>query len=419
MSETYAELKGKIDDVRETLLEKARHLEEITPEDRARYPNPQLRIWSGDIRDLSNFATGLDEWLSEPQVAEARRLLLELVKWAEGADKLPTDDVYRDWRFLSDNVSTIERIHGDTGTIPYDVIKKKVASWVLNRIIEKDLDYASKWADNARQFGEKVKGLESTSVGSKLADEVRKDSMKELLKVASYDKNNEELVEEYRRLIEQADELIRNRPQEIGEKAILNTYKVSDEIEGSLDKISEDLGNIRRLLVDLEWVIDFRGFDEFKNLWSKKKAAYRAKDLESIHKELNRLLVSANTWKDNIRRRIESAVAKVRRMSRSLPEGDTKSDINAIEARINSINWNRPDLKLLLEISSKTDELLEQLRAKLVEKLRNEDAILIIEDPEIIDNMGEKMGWDFDRFIKALEVVLRYGLIEIRAMEEA
>jgi len=49
----------------------------------------------------------------------------------------------------------------------------------------------------------------------------------------------------------------------------------------------------------------------------------------------------------------------------------------------------------------------------------NEDAILIIEDPEIIDNMGEKMGWNFERFIKALEVVLRYGLIEIRAVEEA
>ena len=419
MSETYTELKEKIDGVRETLLVKARHLEEITPEDRVRYPNPQLRIWSGDIRDLSDFAIGLDEWLSEPQVAEARRLLLELVKWAEGADKLPMDDVYRDWRFLSDNVSTIERIHGDTGTIPYDGIKKKVASWVLNRIIEKDLDYASKWAGNARQFGEKVKGLESTSVGSKLADEVKKDSMKELLKVASYDKNNEELVEEYQRLIEQADELIRNRPQEIGEKAILNTYKVSDEIEDSLDKISEDLGNIRRLLVDLEWVIDFRGFDEFKNLWSKKKAAYRANDLESIYKELNSLLLSANIWKGNVRRHIESAIAKVRRMSRSLPEGDTKNDITAIETRINSINWNKPDLKLLLEVSSKIDELLKRLRVKLVEKLRNEDAILIIEDPEIIDNMGEKMGWDFDRFIKALEVVLRYGLIEIRAMEEA
>ena len=420
MSETYAELKGKIDGVKETLLEKARHLEAITPEDRVKYPNPQLRIWSGDIRNLSSFATGLDEWLSAPQVAEARRLLSELIKWAEEADKLPTDDVYRDWRFLSDNVSTIERIHGDTGTIPYDGIRKKVASWVLNRIIEKDLDYASRWAGNARQFVEKVKDLqESTSVGSKLADKVRKDSTKELLKVTSYDKDNEELVEEYRRLIEQADDLIRNRPQEIGEKAILNTYEVSDEIERSLDKVSEDLGKIRRLLVDLEWVVDFRGFDDFKNLWSKKKAAYRAKDLESIHEELNSLLVSTNTWKGNVKRRIESSVAKVRRMSRSLPEGDIKSDINAIEARINSITWNKPDLKLLLEVSGKTDELLRQLRAKLVEKLRNEDAILIIEDPEIIDNMGEKLGWDFDRFIKALEVVLRYGLIEIRAAEEA
>jgi len=418
MSETYAELKDGINDVKETLLAKASILEEIPLKDRVRYPNPQLRMWSGAIRDLTQFATGLDEWLSEPQVAEARRLLLELVKWAE-ADKLPMDDVYRDWRFLSDNVSTIERIHRDTGTIQYNSIKKKVASWVLNRISEKDLDSASNWASNARQFGEKVKGFESTLVDSKLADEVRKDSMKELLKVTSYDKNNEELVEGYRRLIEQADEIIRNRPQEIGEKAILNTYRTSDEIEGGLDKISEDLGNIRRLLVDLEWVIDFRGFDDFKNLWSKKKAAYRVNNLESIYKELNSLLVSANSWKGNIRRHIESSVAKVRRMSRSLPESDAEKDITTIEARMNSVNWDKPDLESILEGTSKIDDLLERLRVKLVERLRNEDAIRIIEDPETINNMGEKMGWDFDRFIKALEVVLRYGLIEIRAVEEA
>ena len=357
--------------------------------------------------------------MSEPQVAEARRLLLELVKWAEAADKFTIEDVYQDWRFLSDNVLTIEDIHRDIGTIQYDGIKKRVASWVLSRIIEKDLDYASKWAGNARQFADKIKSLESTLVESKLADVVRKDAIKELLKVVSYDKDNEELVEGFRQLIERAEELIRNRPQEIREKAILNTYKINNEIEDSLNKMSEDLGNIRRLLVDLEWVRDFSGFDDYNNLWSKKNAAYRENDLGSICKELNSLLLSANMWKNNVKRHIDSTVAKVRRMSKSLPEGDTKSNITAIEPKINSINWSKPDLELLLEVSNKTGELLKQLRAKLVEKLQNEDAILIIEAPEIIDNMGEKIGWDFERFIKALEVVLRYGLIEIRAVEEA
>ncbi len=419
MSEIYAESKEKIDDVRETLLAQARRLEEITSGDKTRYTNPQLRIWSGDIGDLAEFANGLEEWLSEPQVAEARRLLLELVKWAEAADKFTIEDVYQDWRFLSDNVLTIEDIHRDIGTIQYDGIKKRVASWVLSRIIEKDLDYASKWAGNARQFADKIKSLESTLVESKLADVVRKDAIKELLKVVSYDKDNEELVEGFRQLIERAEELIRNRPQEIREKAILNTYKINNEIEDSLNKMSEDLGNIRRLLVDLEWVRDFSGFDDYNNLWSKKNAAYRENDLGSICKELNSLLLSANMWKNNVKRHIDSTVAKVRRMSKSLPEGDTKSNITAIEPKINSINWSKPDLELLLEVSNKTGELLKQLRAKLVEKLQNEDAILIIEAPEIIDNMGEKMGWDFERFIKALEVVLRYGLIEIRAVEEA
>lgn len=418
MSNNYTELKDKIDNVRNTLQEKVTHLGQITPQDRATYPNPQLRMWSGDIRALSDFATGLDEWLREPQVAEARRLLLELARWAEGADRLQSDDVYRDWRFLSDSVSTIAVIHQDTGTIPYDGIRQRVASWVINRIIEKDLESASRWASNARQFGRKVADLESTKVASRLADEVKKDSVRALLEVTSYDKSNDELVEEYVRLMTEADELVTNRPQEIGEKAILNTYRIDDEIEGSLNTVSQLLGSIRKLLVDLEWVIDFRGFDDFKPLWSRKKAACRANDLARICDQMKSLAGAAGVWKSNVKRRMEDAVAKARRMSRSLSEGDSRNATAAVEQDVNSIDWTKPDLKSLLAISGAIDELLKGLRSKLVEKIQNEDAIFLVEDPEVIADVGDKMGWDLDRFMKALEVVLRYGLVEIRAKEE-
>lgn len=418
MSPSYAESKEKIERVREKLQTHIVRLTGIHSEEKVKYPNPQLRLWSGDIRDFEEFTTGLEEWLSEPQAAEARRLLLELGKWSNSGEKFNLEGIYKDWIFLSDNVGIIDEIHRDIGTILYDGIKKRVSSWVLTRIIEKDLEHASKWAANASQFASNVKHLEDRTVEFRLADEVKKDAVKELLKVVSFDKDTDELVEGYRQFIERADDLVRNRPGQIREKAILNTYKTSKEIDDGLDKVSEELGEIRRLLVDMEWLKESSDFDDYKNLWSKKKSAYRENNLESISRELRSLQLLATVWKNARKRQIHGVVAKVRRMSKSLQEDDTTKEITSIETKISSINWNKPDVGLLLEVSSETDKLLKQLRLKLVGKLQNEDAISIIEDPEIIEDTGERMGWDFERFIKALEVVLRYGLIEIKAVEE-
>ena len=85
---------------------------------------------------------------------------------------------------------------------------------------------------------------------------------------------------------------------------------------------------------------------------------------------------------------------------------------------LRSTDWNRPDLGSLSEVLSHMDRLRKQFREELIIKLQNEDAILMIQEPEIVEDLGKKEGWDFERFIKVLEVILRNGLIEIRAVEE-
>ena len=417
MSPSYADLKEKIEQVKLKLETCAGKLEEIEPAAKGKYPNPQLRLWPEDVKDLEEFATGLEEWLSHPLVAEAKRYLSEVRKWSEAPEKITLEEVEKDWRFLSDNVGEIKEIHKQIEDIEYEAIKKRVSTWVLNRIIEKDIERARKWAINANKFASGVKQLEDKALESKLAQEVKSDAVKELLKVSSFDKDNGEAISKFRELVDKSENMVKNKPIEIKEKAILKTYRMGKEVENSVSTISTELGNIRKLLVDLEWVKEFPDSKDYSQLWVKKQAALKEDDLESIDSVLKATQQTANEWKDARKRQIDSAFVKIERMLKSVDKDNLKKESTSLEEEKQSINWDKPDLESLSEVLSQVDNLRNQLRCELINKLQSEDATLIIEEPEIIEDLGEKKGWDFERFIKALEVILRNGLIEIRAVE--
>lgn len=105
-------------------------------------------------------------------------------------------------------------------------------------------------------------------------------------------------------------------------------------------------------------------------------------------------------------------------MSRSSENENTTKSIGALDEKKQGIDWDKPDLKALSEIMSESNHLKKQLREELLRKLQNDDAILIIEEPEIIEDFGKREKWEFERFLKALEIVLVNGLIAIRAVEE-
>ena len=105
-------------------------------------------------------------------------------------------------------------------------------------------------------------------------------------------------------------------------------------------------------------------------------------------------------------------------MAKNVEREDLKKQYVPLRGQARGINWDKPDVESLHKIVSQIDTLRRQLREELTKKLQNEDAISIIEEPEIIEDLGQKNGWDFDRFFKALEVVLRNGIIEVRIVEE-
>lgn len=418
MSPSYSELNEKVKEINEKLDTCANNLEGIESTEGGKYENPQYRMWSGDIKDLGEFTDRLQEWLSQPSVAEAKRYLLDLTKWSESIKEISLEELEGDWRFLSDNVKKIGDIHKELEGIKYEMIKKKTSGWVLERIIEKDVERAEKWANNASKFALGLKQIDDREVESKLAAEVKGDAIKELLKISSFDTDNEEAIDQYRALIENAENIVKNMPVEIEEKAMLRTYQRSKGIGESLSVIGSKVEEIKTLLIGLEWVKEFTDFKDYSKIWTDKQTAIKKSDLESVAKALESAQEKAEKWEGTHERELGTALIRTERMSKSVERDEVKTEVSSLREEVCSINWNKPDLQSLFEILNHTGKLQDQLRQELVEKLKNEDAISLIEKPEIIEDLGGKMGWDFERFIKALEVVLRNGLIEIRAAEE-
>lgn len=259
MLANYTELKEKIEKIKEKLETCAKKLEVVKLEDKAKYENPQYRVWSGDIKDLEVFTIGLEEWLNQPLVAEAKRYLLELKKWSKSAEKISLEAIEKDWIFLSDNVKEIKDIHTQIKDIGYDGIKKEISAWALGRINEKDIERAKNWANNANQFANGLKQLENKKIKSKLAEVVKRDSMDELLKIISFEEDNNEQIDQYEKLINASENVVKSKPLEVKEEAILKTYnnKKDKKIEEKISTIGTEINTIKAILIDLEWAREF------------------------------------------------------------------------------------------------------------------------------------------------------------------
>lgn len=421
MSSNYAELREKIDGINERLNGCAKTLEGIEPEEMGKYENPQYRMWSGRIKDLEVFTARLEEWLNQPLVAEAKRYMSDLKKWSESQEKVSPKEIEKDWKFLSDNVEEIKNIHKKIGDIRYESIKKKTSTWVLSRIIEKDIERAKNWATNANKFTNALKQIEDKKVQSDLGKQVKKDAVDELLKTASFDKDNEDEITQYQELIDKTENMIKNKPKEISEKAVMKTYGMKKKvmkIEENLSTLSEVIEEIKNLLINLEWVEEFTNFKDYNWIWKEKQGAIKKNDVENIYKALGVVIQKANKWKDSTKKGINNSLSRAERMAKNVGKDNLEKKFKSLRVQAEGINWDKPDVESIHNIISQLDTLRKQLREELTKKLQNEDAILIIEEPEIIENLGRKKGWDFDRFFKALEVVLRYDIIEIRMVEE-
>jgi hypothetical protein len=175
---------------------------------------------------------------------------------------------------------------------------------------------------------------------------------------------------------------------------------------------------VRKLLVNLEWIIKNSNLTNYSELWANKQSAFKAKNLDNIIQILDGLEKKSAGWKTSQKDEIGTILAKLNRMSKSLRQDELSIEIQSIETKIRSIDWNKPDVVLVQTIFENAKIILEKMRAEILGRLKNQDAMSIVENPEIITDMGEALQWPFDRFIKALGLALQEGLIEIEAVEK-
>ncbi|RLI04386.1 hypothetical protein DRO38_01355 [Candidatus Bathyarchaeota archaeon] len=421
MLSNYNSLLEKIDNIKEALDRCVKKLDEIKPDEREKYENPQYRMWSGNIRNIEEFTNRLEEWLEKPRVAEAKRYLSDLKEWAELQKEVSLEEIEKDWRFLSKNVDEIKYIHKQIKNISYESIKKKTANWVLNRIFEKDIEKAKIWATNANKFCSDLKQLEDKEVEYNLAEEVKKDAIDELLKITSFDKDRTNEITRYNNLIDKANEVIKSLPEEITEEAVTETYKIkgkneNEEVEKCLNIINKIIEEIKTKLINVEWVIEFTDSRDYSEIWKGKQNAMKKKDLEAISKALDEVIQKASSWKESKRKEIDNVLSKIERMAKSIENEKLKREFEELNKQARSIDWDKPDVRILFKIIFQADTLREELRKELVQKLQNKDAISIIEEPEIVNDLGKSKGLDFNRFFEALRIVLKRGLIEIKVV---
>ena len=238
-----------------------------------------------------------------------------------------------------------------------------------------------------------------------------------------------ENISRYERLIEKSDDIIINKPQEIREEAILTTYNRyhSEDIRERIERIIQVINKIKNILRKIEWVDEIKWINSYKKysspiraykkLLENKREAYQEGDLEKILNKLEKIKNQAEQWEEEYKKVIEGEITRVKRM---LKFSDNKHlyEFSEICEQFQSIDWSKLDVKLLFDITFKIDDIKRKLRKELLEKIKNENAIKIIEKHELVEDLGESEGWDINTFIEALGILLRNGLIKIKVVEE-
>jgi len=343
--------------------------------------------------------------------------LHEIEVWA-GVDKGKYfNEVASDWRFLTENVERIKCIHTKIGGTVPDKIQRRIAEWSVKRIVQKDIERAEIWAENAYRFGQQVEQVASQRLASKFTTKVKNDLVRKLLETSSFDSDNNEIVGEYGHLIERASELSSNKPTAIRDDAMRSTYKAYKVIEEGISAVSAQMDTLRELLIKLEWVIESDGSKDYLTIVKAKKQALKRNDLNTIVDSLRNVERKAIVWKNDREKELLRSIATIERMARSLGDNKATSKVEMLATRINEINWNKPIPEAVVDALNETASLKAELRQNLVSRLKNEDAIYIIEEPNIVRDLGAEVGWDFNRFLSALSAVLRNGLIEIAVVE--
>lgn len=368
-------------------------------------------LWSGSVTQLGDFASKVKEWLDLPYVTISKSKLTQIFYYLTDTSNIDLTEIMKDDLFLSANCNAIEELSEILSGINFKTIKSVASAYVLERVIEKDLNKANKWANNAKHYSDALNKLCKIKIVSIAGEKMLKILCDELVKLDSFSEIGD--LSDWKEKIIDIDKSIANLPDEITEEQVINFLEKSKDSEKIklLEKIVDYITKVRSYLSNVIWV---------------KNENVHNKDYASLRTEFRRIVSLDNLYSVLIE--LGSFEKKVQEYTNSV-EGKTKARLQMVdnvtkalndESKIREFHELRGNLPLPESIfkdpvnfESKIKELTSLLRnsvEELTKKINNSDAVKIIKSPKKAIETIEP-----ERLSEALSILIKEGIVSITA----
>jgi hypothetical protein len=423
-----------------------------------------LPKWTGQTRHLGRYIEDLETWLMEPLATKARSLWLEILAWGE--KEIERNRV--DSGVLCGILPELEKIYTNLITIQ-EPTSRKLAARACVAIIFDDANRALNISDIYKQYWVDLSGWwqkTKTYSGSGYAGEVRRLLFEAFCEMQVVRQAKpipwENMLRDALEAVKNASSLLADFPWA---GKILNESKLLHSLQELLKKdsandpqslletlktIVESVSEANLLWQDLQWLDEVSGNldtldhelgSHFFRALQRKKGLENASGLTEALDQLRSLAGEVSDLVTKIRKALEQDARMFQRVAKAIPDMDERERavVEAHEllkkvtdaiSQLSSTTFtptrepfkkvteigiakdHRRRTKYLIELWAQVKRKYEELNLKAQSGIGG-DALELFLNPDMCKDFGQGQGWDLERFIKALKILLERGLVRI------
>jgi hypothetical protein len=423
-----------------------------------------LPKWTGQTRHFGRYIEDLETWLMEPLATKARSLWQDILAWGE--KEIERNRV--DSGLLCGILPELEKIYTNLITIQEQTLRK-LAARACVAIIFDDTNRALNISDIYKQYWVDLSGWwekTETYSGSSYAGQVRRLLFKAFceMRVVSEAKPIawENMLRDALEAVKNASSLLNDFPwagKILDESKLLHSFQellkkdsANDprSILTTLNKIADMVFSANESCKDLQWLDEVSGNldtldpelgSHFNRLLEKKQNLGNASGLTEALEQLGSLAEEVSDLVTKIKKALEEDARMLQRVAKAIPDTDEREravaeadelleEVTDAISQLSSTTFTptREPFKKVTEIGIAKDhrrgmkyliELWAQVKGKYEElKLKAQsgiggDALELFLNPDMCKDFAQGQGWDLERFIKALEILLERGLVRI------
>jgi len=383
-------------------------LEQETPKLSA-YPP----LWNGEIQDLKNFTTELREWQNEPKLKDVKDIIRELQGICDDKRKFQFDENKSYYISILDILIQGKEILRD---INNDSIKKEAARVVLDQVFQQNEDEKLKIEINKikefwNEFNEKITNFDTKTDG--FIEEVKKDSIKNLIKSLKAGFNSDEINNIHQKIekVKSSRELLK----EIGSNAFLSEYEKNKDIDriwSISDGIRKKLDDTNVDATDVPKDTNRKIFSELLGYINSKNEALNEANLTKIKEKLGDIFRKLESWGSKVNRFIDDDIKQLDSWLTAIKNSRGNSErIQDMTVKITDLRQKFNSLKFddVKEIRTSglysTFEEYYKLKEDIEDffkDLLSEDVRRVLDNLSNLEKIREEMGGNFWKATKEL-----------------